>query len=171
MKRIMIDLETLGTGVNACVVQIGACDFKGETIFKRNISPEDAVENGAVIDASTVMWWLAQSESARRSILTPGASEREAFEELNDYLADADEVWSHATFDFVIVNNVMRRLGIKPKFSFRSARDIRTLNALAKGRVDLSPVERQGTHHDALDDAIYQAQYCTAMLNALGVKV
>jgi len=163
MKRIMIDLETLGNGVNACVVQIGACDFDGENQFKRNIDPADAQRNGAEIDGGTVMWWLQQEQAARDSIcakFVPAVSERQAFHELNDYLADADEIWSHATFDFVIVMNCLRRLVIKPKFSYRAARDIRTLNALAGKQHHHDQVVRTDVAHDALADAIYQVGYC-----------
>ena len=66
------------------------------------------------------------------------------------------------TFDFVIVSGVMKKLNIKPKFSFRTARDIRTLLDVSK--VDYKSFTRHGTHHDALDDAIFQIQYCVAAL-------
>lgn len=173
MKRAMIDFETLGTGTSACVIQMGACYF-GEMhelpevrTFKCNVDPNDAVNNGAVIDAPTVLWWLAQSEDARKSV-TSGERlpELEAYQALNDFLSKADEVWSHATFDFVILTEALKRYGLKPKFHYRAARDIRTLVALST--VDTKSLKREGTHHDALDDAIFQAAYCLEMLKGLG---
>ena len=166
MKRVMIDFETLGNGKQACVVQVGACYFENGGIgqcLKLQVDAEDAVRNGAEMDASTVYWWLAQSPEAIKSILAdPKLSERDAFNQLNAFLAGADEIWSHATFDFVILMEALKRLHIKPLFGYRVARDIRTLNALVK--FDRDAIKREGTHHDGLDDAIYQARYVMAML-------
>ncbi len=172
MKRVMIDFETLGNGKHACIVQVGACYF-GQMhelpevrTFKANVDAEDAMRNGAEMDASMVYWWLGQSPEAVASITAqPRLTERDALSQLNDFLAEAEEIWSHATFDFVILMEAMKRLGIKPRFSYRVARDIRTLNALSNVEKDSTP--RSGVHHDGLDDAIYQAGYVLRMLNAL----
>ena len=170
MKRVMIDFEALGNGKHACVVQMGACYFGAMhelpdvRTFKLNVNAEDAMRNGAEMDASTVYWWLSQSPEAIKSILAePRVPEVEAFTQLNDFLAPADEIWSHATYDFVILTEALKRLAIKPKFSFRTARDIRTLHALSG--FDRKSIKREGTHHDALDDAVYQARYVIAMLD------
>lgn len=167
VKRFMVDLETFGRGENACVVQIGACDFNCDNRFSVNILAADACKNGAKIDGDTVIWWLGQSAEARQALLAaPFSYERDAFNSLNDYLAGADEIWSHATFDFVIIMGALHRLGIKPKFHYRAARDIRTLTALA-GPIEREP--RSGVHHNALDDAIFQVSYCKqALFKLLG---
>ncbi len=177
MKDVMIDFETFGNGQNACVVQVGACYFDRNTgeigeKFKMNVNAEDATKNGAQIDAPTVYWWLQQSTEAVRSILTGESSpEREVFEKFNDFLKKADAIWSHATFDYVILMNVLRRLGIKPKFSYRSARDIRTLVDLADVNTKAPRPESAGVAHDGLDDAIYQVSYCVTAMNKLRGKV
>jgi hypothetical protein len=170
----MIDFETLGNGKHACIVQVGACYFgpmhelPDVRTFKVNVDAEDAMRNGAEMDASTVYWWLSQSPEAIKSITAePRLTEREALTQLNEFLKGADEIWSHATFDFVILMEALKRLHIKPSFGYRTARDIRTLNALSKVEKDATP--REGTHHDGLDDAIYQAGYVMKMLAGLGV--
>ncbi len=171
MKRVMIDFETLGNGKHACVVQVGACYFGPDGIgekLKIQVDAEDAMRNGAEMDGSTVYWWLSQSPEAIASIIAqPRSAEREAFERLNAYLAGADEIWSHATFDFVILMEALKRLHIKPSFGYRTSRDIRTLGALAPA---IDKLERAGTHHDGLDDAIYQAGYVMKQLEAMGVE-
>jgi exodeoxyribonuclease VIII len=173
MKDVMLDLETFGIGPNACVVQIGACYFDRETgelgeSFKANIDARSAVKNGAVIDADTVYWWLKQSKEAIASITTepqtPNSMEFDVFYALNIFLEGAKYVWSHATFDFVIVTNTLRRLSIKPSFKYTAARDIRTLVDLAGiGKMQ----NREGIHHDALDDCKFQVAYCVEALNKL----
>lgn len=175
MKDVMVDLETFGTGKDAVVCQIGACYFDRVTgaigdKFKVNIDARTAVKSGAEIDADTVYWWLSQGKDAISSITSPPLVDiTTAFEDLNKFLAPAKAIWSHATFDFVIIAQTLRRLGIKPNFRYTAARDIRTLMDLAKasaGQVE-DPQLRLGTHHDALDDCIFQVLYCVHALNRL----
>lgn len=170
-KDVMIDLETLGNGKNACVVQIGACYFDrvtgqiGDTL-RINIDARDAVKSGAELEADTVYWWLSQDKKAIDSI-TQGDLLKfiPAFTELNEFLKDAANIWSHATFDFVIVTESMKRIGMKPLFSYRAARDIRTLVELSG--VNTKAKVRAGVHHDALDDCKYQVAYCVEALNKI----
>lgn len=174
MKDVMIDFEAFGNGKNACVCQVGAMKFDRHTgeigaAFKANIDARTSQASGGEFDADTVYWWLSQSREAIDAITAPDLiSIQTAMELLNSFLADAEAIWSHATYDFVILTETLKRLGIKPRFSFRAARDIRTLVDLAqvdtkKGR------ERKGIHHDALADCEYQIGYCVEALNKLAV--
>ena len=64
----------------------------------------------------------------------------------------------------------IRRRGIQPTVNYRKARDIRTLTGLAnmsREEIDTQKVERVGTNHNGLDDAIYQVKYCTVAYNNL----
>jgi hypothetical protein len=171
MKDVMVDIETLGNGNRACIVQIGACYFDRKTgeigkTFKVNIDAATAVASGAEMDASTVYWWLSQSKEAIESITKdPKVPIKQAMEDLNQFFQGAKCIWSHATFDFVIIQGTLRRLGIKPLFQYKSARDIRTLMDLSG--IKKSEAKRVGTHHDGLDDAIFQVAYCVEAMNAL----
>lgn len=172
MKDVMIDIETFGNGKNALICQIGGIYFDrktGETSkhFKVNIDARSVEKSGGQFDADTVYWWLSQSRDAIDSITSdPKFDITVAMNDFNDFLKDADAVWSHATFDFVIVTETLKRLGIKPKFPYKVARDIRTLTDLAKVN---TKKPRSGIHHDALDDCKYQIAYCVEAMNKLGV--
>ncbi len=167
----MIDLETFGTGNSAAICQIGACYFDRETgeigaKFKVNIDATSAAKAGGSIDASTIYFWLAQGAEARASITAdPKLDIKDAFHQLNEFLASAKRIWSHATFDFVVIMDTFRRLDIKPNFRYNAARDIRTLVDLS--RLTVNKVERTGVHHDGLEDAIHQVKYCVLAMNAL----
>lgn len=168
MKDVMIDLETFGSGPDACTIQIGACYFDRKTgaIGEKLELNVDAVTTTGKLDASTLYWWLQQSKAAIDGVTKePRLSEKDAYAKLNLFLKDAEAVWSHATFDFVIVTNTLKRLGIKPLFSYRSARDIRTLVNLA--RVDTKALPRDDIQHTALADCLYQVKYCVSALNVL----
>lgn len=176
IRRVMLDFETFGPAPDGAIVQLGAVKFNiaGECIgppLTRNIDAKDAQQNGAKIGAQTMYWWLEQSEGARLSIGTTyglgAVFEKDALNDLNDFLKGADEIWSHATFDFVILVAALERLGIKKQFHYKAARDIRTLVALTDVNAAAEP--RMGLHHNALDDAIYQVGYVSKALRALGV--
>lgn len=169
----MLDLETLGTGSKACIIQIGACYFDRETgeigqTIRINVDARSSVREGGQIDADTVYWWLSQSKEAINSMTAPPLVDiKTAMNDLNAFLADATHIWSHATFDYVIITNVFKMLNIKPLFRYTAARDIRTLVDLSKVTVNKKDSSRQGVHHDALDDCIYQVRYCVEAFKVL----
>jgi hypothetical protein len=171
----MLDLETLGNGNNKVICQIGACEFDLETgeigkTFKVNVDAETHVREGGNLDAKTVYWWLSQDKEAINSIIAdPKLPIREAFNQLNDFLKDAKQIWSHSTFDFVTIQDTYNLLGIKTLFRYNSARDIRTLVSLANISIDKTP--REGVHHDALHDCLHQVKYCVQAYRKLrGLK-
>lgn len=169
MKDVMLDFETLGNGKHAAICQIGACYFDRTTgeigsTFKANVDVRTAIKSGAEFDADTVYWWLSQSREAIDSF-TKGEliPIQYAMNNLNDFFAPAKCIWSHATFDFVVLTETLKRLDIKPRFHYRVARDLRT--AVDLGKVTISKVPREGIHHDALHDCLHQVKY---LVQALG---
>lgn len=168
MKDVMVDIESLGNGKHGLICQIGACYFDRETgnignTYKVNIDPVDAERFGCELDARTVMWWLEQSDKARKSITQgPKVSLVEGLMGFHEFIKDCQAIWSHATFDFVMLNESCRKMNL-PELPFRKARDIRTLVDL--DRVTIKKEARHGVHHDALDDAIFQVKYCVKAMN------
>lgn len=175
MRELMVDIETLGTNINAPIIQIGAVYFSlatGKTgdEFIVNLDLEDAIRHGATPDGRTIEWWLIQSKEARDSILSRNdfdwinhVKEDTGLGLYNNFSARAKRVWSHATFDFVRLMHSMDRRDIQPQTHYRKARDIRTLTSLAgmtREQIELFQVDRAGVHHNGLDDAIYQVAYC-----------
>lgn len=168
MKDVMIDFETLGNGKDKCLCQVGAVYFDNVTgelgkEFKVNIDAQSHIRIGGVIDAPTVNWWLQQSEEARKSILAPGLPIKEAMTQLNDFLSGATRIWSHATFDFVALMDTLRQCEIKPSFGYKAGLDLRTLVYLSG--ISFDAHNREGVHHDGLDDAKFQVKYAVEALN------
>ena len=176
MNDVQLDFETLGNGKEKCIIQVGACYFDRVTgeigaTFKRNIDAASHMQYGAQIDAQTVYWWLSQSKEAINSVIAePREDIKVVMNDLNEFLKDAKAIWSHATFDFVTLQETLKQLDIKPLFSFRTARDIRTLVDLGKVSTSDFNVERK-LHHDALDDCFTQVKYCVAALNKVSGRV
>lgn len=171
MSDVMLDFETFGNGKYAAICQVGACYFNRHTgaieaTFKRNIDARSSALSGGEIDADTVYWWLTQTPEAIAGITAlPQTKITEAMTDLNNFLEAADCIWSHATFDFVILVETMKLLNIKRKFHYKVARDIRTLVDIANVSTKDSRFVRTGTHHDALDDCLFQVKYCVDALS------
>lgn len=167
MKDVMVDLETLSTRDDAAIISIGAVEFDmetgevGETLYV-NV---DWKANQALrrhIDLDTVQWWMKQSDAARMALFEgPSVSLFAALAKLENFFhsCKAKHIWSHSSFDERILRNAFGHINSKPPWHFRDIRDIRTLMALLpKGQP--TAVYREGTHHNALGDALFQVKYC-----------
>lgn len=177
MKHVMLDLETMGHGPNAAIVAIGAVAFDPDTNavdtergFYSPVSLQSSVQYRLQMDASTVMWWLKQSDAARTALTA--AEDRTLDDALYrfqmwcyQYEAPADlPVWGNgAAFDNVILRNAFREADMVPPWRHWNDRCYRTVKGMAPG----VKLERQGTHHHALDDAISQANHLISVLNFL----
>ena len=73
-RHIMVDIETFGTGRDAAIASIGACEFDLEGKIGRTFSAVvdlGASKSPGVLNAATVYWWLQQEEKAARTALIP----------------------------------------------------------------------------------------------------
>lgn len=69
VNNLMIDLESMGKKPNAPIVSIGAVFFDPQSgelgqEFYTAVNLESAMEQGAVPDGDTILWWLRQSSEA-----------------------------------------------------------------------------------------------------------
>lgn len=161
--HVMIDLETMGTSSDAAIVQIGAVAFSLDAIgpvFHAHINLKSAVDAGGRIDPDTVMWWLGQSDEARRGLIDGKAQMlTQALADFSSWMAahaaERCGVWGNGSdFDNVILSGAYRRLGLPLPWRYSGNRCFRSLRAICG---DSGPLPRQGVHHDALDDALTQA--------------
>ena len=177
MTNVMVDLETLGTGPNAAIVSIGACVFHPDRTGKDRVGDTfyAVVDEGTGgdIDRATVAWWMQQSSEARSVFNHPDPrSLRDALYGLQVFLRGVTDggvtsplIWGNgANFDNVILRSAYKRANIEAPWMFWNDRCFRTLKSLP---VPIPKIERQGVHHNALDDAVYQAQVACAILNAI----
>ncbi len=172
MRDVMLDLETLGTRYNAQIISIGAVYFDRDTGeigrgFSTNVDMGDMADRFTT-DLSTIAWWFSQSDKARALVTENPAPLSEAIAYLQEFLAEPDiKLWSHATFDMPILMNAFNVVGAKFPVPFRNMRDLRTLMDLADHH---STLEREGTHHHALDDAKFQARYAAEAMQKLNAR-
>lgn len=170
-NHIMLDLETMGTRPDAAIIAIGAVAFDetgnaSQMGFYATVSLASAMEHGGTVDADTIMWWLGQSDQARRQFGEVGMRLPDALTELADWLLevaegdettrDSLEVWGNgADFDNVILTSAYRNVGLSlpwGKYKNRCYRTVKSANRHIK-------LVRTGTHHNAYDDACSQANH------------
>lgn len=165
---LMIDLETLSSAPTACIVQIGAVPFNrasGEfgAPFGIRVEPDPRRFD---VSASTIRWWMQQSDDARKRVFAPETTDIDVALRLlcEDYAHtfgdDAPKgVWAlPASFDLPILENAFSICGMKAPWPYYTPRCCRTL-------FDLAGIEREGrckpedlglTSHDAVSDCIAQ---------------
>lgn len=181
--HVMIDLETMGTRPDAPIIAIGAVAFlpdrqhKDGAVELGGISKEfyaavdlgSSVASGAVIEASTVMWWMGQSDEARAAITKDGEpySLVGALQALAGWIfwQDVEGVWGNgATFDNVILRQSYVRTAVPCPWPFWLDRCYRTMKSMYP-QVEMA---RSGVHHNALDDARTQAMHLLAINRVAG---
>ena len=166
MDDFMLDLEAMGTCSDAAIVSIGAVAFDTHTgelgpTFYRPISLQSSMDAGGKLDAGTVIWWMQQSDGARGAIHGGGPSLGFALNEFSLWLRSQaleqdTRLWGNsAAFDNVILANAYRRAHMPVPWPHWNDRCYRTMKALNKSIT----IDRTGTHHNALDDAISQARH------------
>ena len=164
--HVMLDLETLGTSTDALIMSIGAVKFDAAGVHDRfhvGVDIEETMAYGTAskpeISAGTVLWWLdndrweardawlALDDKVHLSVALDGFSQW--------YGTDDQPVWGNgATFDNVVVKSAYSACGLRPPWSYKLDRCYRTMVAMYP---DVGRLERVGIHHNAVDDAEYQA--------------
>lgn len=168
--HVMVDLETLGTGSNAVIISIGAVEFTvaggAGRDFYMNVDPQSCVDAGLKIDPDTVMWWMKQSDEARR-VFSQDVSNplSRALLYFSDWFPQGACLWGNgATFDNVILSNAYKAVGLKQPWSYRADRCYRTLKNLYP---QVLPDDLGGVAHNALADARYQAAHLIKIAGAV----
>lgn len=169
---LMIDIETMGNTPGCAILSIGAVFIKDGKLaegFYQKVDLQSCLDVGLKMDASTVVWWMKQSDEARASIT----------DEKGDHIIDVlglfsrwafahgsgvgeVNVWGNAaTFDVVLMEEAFRKTHINIPWEFWGHRCFRTLKNLCPSVP--KPVFT-GIKHHALDDAKHQALHMIAIL-------
>lgn len=167
MSDIMVDLETLDTRPSSIILSIGACkvnwggDFEPTHDFYRIISVESCKEVGLTESASTRAFWNGQPEEARKVFTDPNVSLLQGLSDFANYLrtfgVSKVKLWGNGSdFDNVILTHAYDKLGLNAPWRFYNNRCFRTVRKTFSHLIE--EPDRTGTHHNALDDAKFQAR-------------
>lgn len=163
--HLMVDVETLGTGANAVVTEVGWCEFELDAVglfhssacFKLNVDAQ--IKANRLITWETICFWLDQDDIARKALRSDGAGRYPIEEFCSEFTNERDwatieGVWSHgANFDLPILESLFAFCGLKTPWDYYCVRDTRTMLWLAGGM----KIPKTELQHSAEADAIAQA--------------
>lgn len=163
VPMIMTDIETLSQSYRASILSIGAVKFgNGNTYdeFYEVVSIQSCIDVGLVVDEATIAWWMSQSKEARdvlKQSRTRGKPLKHVLESFNDFMVtDKVQFWAHGiVFDIGILERAYEAAGVPWRVHWNNYMDTRTIFNLYPKDQQLT---REGTYHNALDDAKHQAR-------------
>lgn len=176
MKHVMLDLETMGTRPGSVILSIGAVFFDlngatGET-FYRNISGKSCIDAGLKVDPKTREWWSRQSAEARAAVTTDQRPLDQVATDFSNWFRARGGVfvWGQgASFDPPLWEAASEATGRSAPWRFWNIRDTRTVYDVFG--FDAKSFPRDGTYHNALDDALHQVKCVAAALSKHNVAV
>lgn len=182
-SHLMTDIETLDTKETGIILSVAMMSFdptKGmDTATNRpkayhvelntNLSIEAQERTGRTMSASTVQWWMQQDAAAQAAAFPPMQSTTGLLVQATKIFSivrQADHLWANdPDFDYAFLRNFVEQehRGIYPiRWPFWKHRSYRTINAFAPPEFDKNECA-VGTTHNALDDAISQANVVCAL--------
>lgn len=166
--HIMVDLETTDTLSTSVILSIGACAFNKDKIsdmkFYLAVDLQDSIDKGHSISAETLRWWMKQLPEAQAVFSDKSAVPiQRALEAYKNWCYSATnnsvrnaKLWANgASFDTPMLAYAFKEHGVKDPIAFWNHRCYRTVKAAHS----VKEAKRTGTHHNALDDAVHQAQH------------
>ena len=172
--QFVVDLETLSTRANACIVSIGVVKFTLQDgileEFFVNVDPASCKEYGLHFDKDTIAWWQKQSIEAQKSWQKDPQPLDYALNKFAEFYKSGNPIWSNgSSFDITILESAYYAIGYdKDKeygthlpWKFWDIYDMRTLTNIL-GR----KIEKTGVKHNALDDAMSATKLLIEMLKS-----
>ena len=166
---LMLDTETAGMPPNGALLSMGAVffDLATETTgptFSQTIHLATSVRDGGTMCPSTFMFWLGQSEEARKAVRFGGQDIRKVLQDFSDWIAETCRhedvrIWANSpNFDLSIVGGAYDRAGIKRPWHWSAERDFRTVRKMYPA-VEYTFEDKGDGAHNALADAVFQAEH------------
>jgi exodeoxyribonuclease VIII len=159
---VMLDLETMSTASNACICSIGAAKFTVERgvldTFYTTVDAKDCKRLGLDFSKDTLEWWKKQNPEALKALIKKTVPLEEAVTEFSKWFGTKSlKTWGKGSaFDLVILRSAYKAVNIQQPWKYTHELCFRTL-------VDLFPEvrepKREGTYHNALDDAMHQVKH------------
>jgi len=169
---VMFDLETLDTKPSAVILSLGAVKFdprqKGldpdaeRLSLRLEIDPQS--EMGRTISDDTIAWWATQSKEAQEAAFGDfnRVTVEDAIEQFHKFVWNSERVWSQGSFDVNIIEHLYTSINKPYAWQYWQVRDSRTLFDFVDGNLDRTK------HHDAVEDAIAQAEAVQRALRKIG---
>lgn len=165
----VVDIETPDNRPTSAILSIGCAalnrDGAVQATFYTPVSLKDCLNHGLTMGASTIGWWMEQSEEARQVWKEAQSKDAptlaEALKMFSDWMDSCSsyrdrEMWGNGSdFDNVIIANACSVVGMGQPWPFWGNDCFRTLKKRWKKYVP--EPEFVGVKHNAKDDAVHEA--------------
>ena len=171
MNNVMLDIETLGTDPGCPVIAIGAVKFDADSVSKDTfylpITLQSNFDYGLKPSAATIEWWMGQETAAKTIFGGERFNLAVALQEFQKWFS-VDSIWGNsARFDCGILLAAYQAVGLEAPWRFWHEKCYRTV----KGFAPHIELVREGTHHNALDDARSQAEHLIMLAKVLRIEL
>lgn len=157
--HITFDLETLGLTPDSVILSFGGIvfnPFNGDIKSHMYAVLETATQiaAGRIVDQSTDSWWNHPDRAAIKPVYEgPPNTFLTDLYSINNWIArnEASAVWVNGLdFDVPMLSHAFKQFGVSIPWKYNAVRDVRTISK----EFSISP-NRHGTHHNALDDSMW----------------
>lgn len=171
---IMIDIETLGTGPDACIITIAAQvfdplqrthDWASSRWFYARIDPES--QHDRRIQEDTLAWWGLQPQHIQDEAFGdhPRVPLMQALKDLGKMIWHSNRFWANGpTFDANILEHAYKQAGINLPWKYYIVRDTRTVYSL------WPDLPKPPATHNALEDCRRQIEMLWSTLEHFDIK-
>lgn len=174
MHDVSIDIEACGE----VLLSIGACTFdphSGEIkqSYYTTLPVQEQLDLGLKMDGRTFLWWLQQSDAARKALSTvsPQPNLQDTLDNFSAWMNHPylePRVWAYpASYDLPVIARVYRAAKMRVPWKWTKTMCARTLwNLACEINPELLKIEKieDPDQHHALADAIRQAGWITKYL-------
>lgn len=176
-----LDIETLDTASTAVVLSVGVCMFTkagpvGPMLHVR-LDIDEQLAAGRTITHDTFNWWVGQLIAMKHSPFPLEThSVKGALKTIREFMAEAGitysgtrrKVWYRGPhFDHVLMGELHKMAGLDMYCDYDSVRDQRTFCKQEK----FVPLTDTLIEHNALGDAVMQAQYIQQICKNFNLKL
>ena len=172
MADIMIDIETCGTGVDACILTIAAQTFDplvrepySDRWYYARVDPDSQPDRN--ISQGTIDWWATQPRAAQEEAfgLEGRISLQQALEDLHRLTWHCKHTWANGpTFDMNILEHAYKSYNIVLPWQYYNVRDARTIYSLCPN------LAKYPASHHALEDCRRQIDLLWDCMEYLRIK-
>jgi hypothetical protein len=168
---LMIDIETVGTGPEACILTIAAQAFDpfsrgyyNQQYYARvdiDSQPNRNIEQG------TIDWWATQPPAAKDEAFNPNGRIplSQALHELGKLIWRSNRIWANGpTFDMNILEHAYKSHDLALPWKYYVVRDARTVYGLCPD------LKKYPASHHALEDCRRQIDLLHDSLEMLKIK-
>ena len=176
MIQFMVDTETGGTLPDSVIAQVGLCIFdpdKSSIISSHRwwLDVDEQEKMGRMWDDSTKQWWKERPLHVYEEVWHPNSL---LIYSVTDFClslfyqmkrwSDQPIVWANSpSFDCMLLRDLFAQAKIEVPWKYYNERDYRTVKALFPN----IPNPKENTTHEAMADAVAQAEHLILMLTQI----